>query len=132
MKRHLVLAIDFDGTITKVNSWPEMAPLADNAKEVINEFHDKYNIKIIIWTCRDNFYRNDLDKAIKFLNDNGIHYDAINENIREVTDYWQNNPRKIFADFYIDDKGFLFEKIDWLKIRDFIINFKNKYINHFI
>jgi len=132
MKRKLILGIDFDGTITSSNAWPRIEGIAKNAKEVINELHDVYNVIIIIWTCRDNSYHNDLDKAKQFLIENNIHFDYINCNAKEIMHIWNNNPRKVFADFYIDDRSFLFEDIDWLKIKNYIVNYKNKNKEHFL
>lgn len=130
-KRKLVIAVDFDGTITDNNCWPLCKELKNNAKESINFLHDDLNCEIIIWTCRDNELHNDLDSAINYLKENDIHYDFINEN-GTILKYWPNDPRKIYADFYIDDKSFIFESINWLKIKDFIKNYKKTNNNIFI
>lgn len=130
-KRKLIIAVDFDGTITDDNYWPLCKNLKNGAKETINFLHDELNCEIIIWTCRDNKLHNDLDSAINYLKENDIHYDFINEN-GTILKYWPNDPRKIYADFYVDDKSFIFEKIDWLKIKEFIKIYKKTNNNIFI
>lgn len=130
-KRKLIIAVDFDGTITEGNYWPECLQVQKGAKEAINFWHDELNCEIIIWTCRDNKLHNDLDRAIEFLKNNDIHYDFINEN-GSILEDWPNDPRKIYADFYIDDKSFIFEPINWSKLEDFIAEFKYRYEDCFI
>jgi len=131
-KRKLILAVDFDGTITNENCWYYANEIKPNAKEVINFLHDILNVEIIIWTCRDNYYFDGLNVAIDFLKYHDIHYDCINRNANIIIEKWKNDSRKIFADFYIDDKSFLYEPIDWLKIKDFIIKHKNKHKDKYI
>ena len=130
-KRKLILAVDFDGTITN-GEWPFNATLKINAKESINYLHDVLNCEIIIWTCRcnGNGY-NSLDDAISFLKLNDIHYDCINEN-GSIMDHWDTDCRKIFADFYVDDRNFPFQDVNWKEITSFIKEYKSKYIDCFI
>lgn len=35
----------------------------------------------------------------------GLEFDAVNANLPEMVAHWGNNPRKVFADVYIDDKA---------------------------
>ena len=44
-----------------------------------------------------------LDEAIAFLTDLGIAPDAANDNLPELCEAFKNNPRKVFANVYIDD-----------------------------
>lgn len=108
-KKHLVVAIDFDGTITKDNEFPKkIGVLRDGCKEAIDYIRE--NHKVIIWTCRSGEY---LKEMIKFLQANGITYDGINSDIYAKTD------RKILADIYIDDKNIFCDKVDWVKIKEY-------------
>ena len=129
-KRKLILAIDFDGTITN-GEWPFNPTLKENAKECINYLHDILNCEIIIWTCRcnGNGY-NSLNDAINFLKLNDIHYDFINEN-GSIMEHWDTDSRKIFADFYIDDRNFPFQDVNWKEIITFIEMYKLKFKNCF-
>ena len=107
--KSMVVAIDFDGTITKDNDFPHnIGVLRDGCKEAIDYIRERH--KVVIWTCRSGEY---LEEMVKFLQDNGIAYDGINADIYHKTD------RKIMADIYIDDKNIFCDAIDWAKIKEY-------------
>ena len=102
-----VVAVDFDGTITKDNKFPEaIGVVRDGCKETIE--YIRQNNKVVIWTCRCGKY---LDEAVEFLKANGIEVDGVNTDIYPATD------RKIMADIYIDDKNIFCEEINWFEIK---------------
>lgn len=98
MNRQKIIAIDFDGTIVR-HEFPEIGEFMPGAAEAIRSLHENY--KIIIWTVRDAGY---LKVMKRFLDDNKIPYDAINDVIVGVSDFSES--RKIYADYYIDDRNF--------------------------
>ena len=113
----MVIAIDFDGTITEKNIFPDIAPLREHAKETIKNFQDAGH-KCILWTCR---YGIALLEAINWLAKNNIKLDAYNENIYSL------DSRKIVADVYIDDKNvFMVDQVDWYKIEEYVLSLGNK------
>ena len=94
-----VYAVDFDGTLC-VNNFPWFGD--PNAKLI--EFlkrEKKRGCKVILWTCR---YGMALDAAVRFCKEHGLIFDAVNENLPENIEKFGNNPRKIYADVYIDDR----------------------------
>lgn len=108
-EKSLVVAVDFDGTITKDNDFPHnIGVLRDGCKEAIDYIRQQH--KVIIWTCRNGEY---LEEMEQFLRDNQIAYDGINTDIYPKTD------RKIMADIYIDDKNIFCNGIDWVKIKEY-------------
>lgn len=113
----MVIAVDFDGTITEKNIFPEIGKAREHAFEAIRHFQELGH-KCILWTCR---YRRSLNEAIQFLLDNGIRMDGYNSNLYPL------NSRKIVADVYIDDKNvFMVDDVDWYKIEEYILGLKNK------
>lgn len=95
-----VYAIDFDGTLCE-NAWPDIgSPHRDMIEWAKNV--KRMGDKIILWTCRDNMQ---LVDAIVWCADQGLFFDAINDNLDEHVQRYGNNCRKIFADCYIDDKA---------------------------
>lgn len=103
----IIFAMDFDGTITKKSEWPE---LGEPNWDVINAIKraQASGAKFILWTNRedtDSKHPGCLTKAIKFCKECGITFDAINENLPIVGDYYDSDVRKISADYYIDDKS---------------------------
>lgn len=106
-----IIAIDFDDTICMTrDTYPECGKARMHAKEVINFMH-KLGIKIVIWTSRDVAFNQDekklydhLTPMIEWLNENDIHYDAINKSIQFAPFHY--NSRKVYANMYVDDRGY--------------------------
>lgn len=98
MPKKEILAIDFDGTVVD-NDYPEIGKLLPGAKEALQELALKF--KITFWTCRSG---KSLNEMKKFLEEGGIPFDTINEEIPGYNDF--TDSRKIFAHYYIDDRNF--------------------------
>lgn len=113
----MVIAIDFDGTITDKNIFPEIGMIREHALEAIKNLQAAGH-KCILWTCREGKY---LDEARKFLYDHGIGMDGYNFSP------YQLQSRKIVADVYIDDKNvFMVDDVDWYKIEEYILGLEDK------
>ena len=107
-----IIAIDFDGVITKANR------IRKDATEYINKLYDR-GMYIIIWTAKR---QERIDGLPRILQQSGIKYHLINDNAPWIT----YNPRKIAADMYVDDKG-VFYVDDWKEIYLYILQrFKYK------
>jgi len=100
MRRYKIYAIDFDGTLC-INEYPNIGqPIYKTiifCKERKAEGH-----KLILWTCRSGKY---LDEAVAWCKVQGLIFDAVNENLPEMIELFDNDCRKVFADYYIDDKN---------------------------
>ena len=95
-----IIAVDFDGTLCE-NAWPEIgAPRQAVIDYVLDQ--QMYGAKLILWTNRSGEYLHD---ALMWCNDRGIRFDAVNENIPEMIEYFHNDCRKVFANEYIDDRA---------------------------
>lgn len=96
---YTIIAVDFDGTLCECR-YPEIGEpnvaLIDQLKQM-----QSGGTKLILWTCRTDEH---LDAAVQWCVLHGLVFDAINENIPEMVEYWGNDGRKVFADIYIDDK----------------------------
>ena len=101
----MILAIDYDGTITENDdSYPEVGKLNPKAVKVLKRLKEKGHI-LCLWTCRS--YRDGtLQKAIQQLEENDIHFDYFNESPVDT-----GSP-KIACHYYIDDR-MLGQKVDW-------------------
>lgn len=99
-RAYTIYAVDFDGTLC-VSSFPEIG--APNMR-LINHLikRKRQGNKLILWTCRVG---ERLAEAVSWCKDKGLEFDAVNNNLPEMIEYWGNNPRKVFADVYIDDKA---------------------------
>ena len=96
-----VIAVDFDGTLCK-NDYPNIGEPNIFLIEKLKDVKKNLGAKIILWTCREGEL---LGEAVLWCEYYGLKFDAINDNIAEMKELWCNNPRKIGADFYIDDKN---------------------------
>ncbi len=115
-RNHLIIAIDFDGTIVE-DAYPKIGqPMIfafETMKKLQNEGH-----RLILWTYRNG---RKLREAVEFCEKNGIEFYAVNKNYPEE-EFDGKISRKIHADLFIDDRnvgGFL----GWTEIYKLIFNY---------
>lgn len=102
----MILAVDFDGTIC-ADRFPEIGEPLFFAIEMLTKLKENGN-KLILWTCRTDLpERAYLTEAVEFCRERGLIFDAVNDNLPDAPYIDKGNSRKIFADFYIDDKAML-------------------------
>ena len=93
----VIYAIDFDGTIVE-NAFPEIGKLkvvADYFIRALKKRGDKW----ILYTMREGEH---LERALEYLREIDLVPDAVNDNLPEIKEFYGNNPRKVFANIYID------------------------------
>ena len=96
----MIIAVDFDGTLADTDA-TQIYGANENLIAKLIILRQKGN-KIILWTCREG---ERLQEAVDWCRGYGLEFDAVNDNLRELKDEFGNNPRKIAADVYIDDKA---------------------------
>lgn len=95
-----VIAIDFDGTLFETEYPKILRPILP----VIHLARERKTAgdKLILWTCREvRSWKRRLRCAVI----TGIEFDTVNDNLPELKEQWGNNPRKVAADEYWDDKN---------------------------
>ena len=94
-----ITAVDFDGTLCE-EKWPQ---IGEPNHEVINYIKGKKAAgeKIILWTCRS---LNSLAEALIWCSEQGLEFDAVNDNIPEILEMFDAESRKIYYDELVDDK----------------------------
>lgn len=96
----MIFAIDFDGTLVEDN-YPSIGkPNIEMIKYV--KALKKRGHEIILYTCRNNAA---LEEAVAWCNEQGLKFDAVNTNLERVKALYGGDTRKVFADYYIDDKA---------------------------
>lgn len=107
MNDYEIYAVDFDGTLCE-NKYPE---IGEPKEKIINfcirareEGH-----KLILWTCRGG---ERLQEAIKWCNERGVFFHAVNENLPDEVVKWNNDPRKVGATYFIDDRNISISEIE--------------------
>jgi hypothetical protein len=101
------IAIDFDGTLCE-NKWPEIGEPNWN---VINraKAEKERGAELILLTMREGEL---LDKALAVCKEWGLTFDAVNDNLESWKQKFGNNPRKIGATEYWDDRAVNAGEID--------------------
>lgn len=119
---HKIIAVDFDGCLV-VNKWPEVgAPIEKNINKLKAEQAD--GAKVILWTNRVG---KPLDDAVNFCKEQGIHLDAVNENLPEIVEAFGGDCRKVFANEYWDDRAVLMSEQDIGEFSDGYHTFNSLY-----
>jgi histidinol phosphatase-like enzyme len=118
LKDKIIIAVDFDGTITNERDMEETVTLRKGAKETLTEWKAKGYI-LVLWTCR---HGKSFDQAINFLIKNDMLYlfSAFNDQLPEINElYYPDVARKVGADFYVDDRNVMMV-MDW-KLIDYCL-----------
>ena len=93
------IAVDFDGALC-FSKWPELG----EPKQPLIDYLQKWKSqgdKLILWTCRAG---DALDAAVAWCQSHQLEFDAVNDNLPEIIEYYGTNSRKISCDYYIDDR----------------------------
>lgn len=93
-------AIDFDGTLCE-SKYLEIGEPKQQVIDYVKQLK-KSGCRLILWTCREDKL---LDDAILWCHHRGIYFDSVNANLPSAIEEWGTYPRKVAADFYIDDKA---------------------------
>lgn len=99
----MIFAIDFDGTIVS-NKFPAIGTEITHTTDFIRKYiQSSEHNQWILYTMREG---ENLRNALDWLEDHDLKPDYVNDNTKELQESFGNNPRKIYADFYIDDHNF--------------------------
>lgn len=99
LKKTLIIAIDFDGTIVEDN-YPKIGKPKLFAIETLKKLQEDGH-RLILWTYRSGKY---LEEAVTFCKNKGINFYAVNKSFPKET-YDESISRKIHADLFIDDRN---------------------------
>jgi hypothetical protein len=102
--RPKILALDLDGTVLNYDGGYSPGEFGEAIRGMVEELEKlrEAGVKIVIWSCR-----NDSPEMREHLESQEIPYDYINDHPWNGPD----NPRKIHADWYLDDKSIEFSGI---------------------
>lgn len=94
------IAIDFDGCLCS-NEYPNIgAPNWDVICDAIRE--QAAGAELILWTCREGPL---LQAAVDACREWGLIFDAVNESLPSWLEAFENQPRKVGATEYWDDRA---------------------------
>ena len=107
MPKPTIYAVDFDGTLCE-NKWPEIGPPNQPLIDFLISRRAAGD-KLILYTMREG---EKLNEAVAWCENHGLSFDTLNDNLPEMKAFYGNNPRKVFADYYIDDHN---APLEWIK-----------------
>ena len=115
--KHLIIAIDFDGSIVE-DAYPNIGKPIIFAFETMKKLQSEGH-RLILWT-----YRTDkkLQEAVDFCKQQGLEFYAINKSYPEE-EFDGKISRKINATFFVDDRnigGF----IGWTAVHKLLLNYE--------
>jgi len=116
----MVIAVDFDGTIVE-HAYPKIGKPIPFAIDVLKKLQKEERHTLILWTVREGAL---LQEAVDYCSKNGIEFYAANKNYPE--EEYGDNPRKLTADLFIDDKN-IGGLPDWSVIYKAIISGNNSF-----
>ena len=96
----MIIATDFDGTICE-DKWPLIGQPKMSVIKYLKKARDRGH-RVILWTMREGLM---LAKAVNWCGLHGLEFDAVNDNLPDMVEKYGGNPRKVFADVYIDDRN---------------------------
>jgi len=95
----MIIAVDFDGTIVE-HEYPKIGKPVPYALDVLKKLQQEERHTLLLWTIREGEL---LKEAVDYCSKRGLNFYAVNKNYPEEED--GDNPRKLMADIYIDDKN---------------------------
>lgn len=100
INRRQIIAFDFDGTLC-TNAYPGIGE--PNLRVIEYALtRQREGAILILWTCRTG---ERLREAIEWCRNQGLIFDAVNDNADVVKGVFGDNGRKIFAHLYVDDRS---------------------------
>lgn len=98
--RAKIIGVDFDGTLAVTRgSYPRIqGPIQEVIDYVKSE--QKAGALLVLITMREGDV---LQEAVEWCKEQGLRFDAVNDNLPQMKEFFGNNPRKIFCNEYLDD-----------------------------
>lgn len=100
-----VVAVDFDNTLF-TDAFTEVGTCITGVVNLCKDLKMHRDIRLILWTCRSG---KELERAVQACQEVGLYFDAINEDLPEIKEYWKSKgfegSSKISAKVYIDDSA---------------------------
>ena len=101
----MIIAVDFDGVLCE-DAFPLIGKPNYEMISIVRRWIDDGN-EVILWTCRVD---ERLKEAVDWCSDYGLHFCTVNENAPSNLAKYPTNPRKVYADVYIDDRDAFYQR----------------------
>lgn len=98
-KRNKIIGVDFDGTLSYTIKYPAIGEPIQEVLDYVKE-EKAQGAYVILITMREGLF---LKQAVEWCKEHGLEFDAVNDNLPHMKEFFDNNPRKIFCNEYLDD-----------------------------
>lgn len=106
----VIVAIDFDGVLVE-DGFPDIGnPDWEMVSAVWRLGFTEH--ELILWTSR---VESRLEEAVQWCKDHDLRFAAVNSGAPSNLNEYNTNPRKVFADIYIDDRAFGYNRSKAIK-----------------
>ncbi|MDE6946263.1 MAG: hypothetical protein K2P14_03650 [Anaeroplasmataceae bacterium] len=97
-----IIGVDFDGTLAVTRgTYPKIQEPIQEVIDYLKEQQAKGAYLILITMREEDVLR----QAVNWAREQGLKFDAVNDNLPHMKECFNNNPRKIFCTEYIDDRN---------------------------
>lgn len=98
-----IIGVDFDGTLAITRgTYPRIqGPIQEIIDYVISE--QKKGAHLVLVTMREG---KELEDAVAWCKEQGLEFEAVNDNLDYMKEFFHSNPRKVFVNEYLDDTNF--------------------------
>ena len=97
----MIIAIDFDGVLVE-DKFPTIGEPKYEMVNAVNDLIQSGGHEVILWTCRVG---DRLREAEDWCREHRMRFTTVNGNSPNNLAEYRTDPRKVYADVYIDDRG---------------------------
>ena len=102
--KNKIIGVDFDGTLAiSRGTYPRIQGPRQEIIDYVLDQQKNNGAYLILITMRED---KELEDAVRWCKSRGLEFDAVNDNLDFMKEFFHNNPRKIFCTEYIDDTNF--------------------------
>jgi hypothetical protein len=99
LERKKIVAVDFDGILC-LNKFPRIGESNPEMVEFVKRMQNA-GVETILWTSRVG---DRLKDAVRWCEEHGLNFKYVNAGVVSNVNEYGTDPRKVFADIYIDDQ----------------------------
>lgn len=98
--KYRIIGVDFDGTLAVTKgTYPRIQRPIQEIIDYVKSEQEK-GAYVVLVTMREG---EELQQAVMWCMEQGLEFDAVNDNLPHMKDFFKNNPRKVFCTEYLDD-----------------------------
>lgn len=112
----MIIAIDFDGTLVE-DAFPRIGEAYEDMVDAVRKLKHTDH-ELILWTSRVEERRTE---AVRWCIDHGLRFTSVNSNTPSNLSTYGTDPRKVYADVYIDDRALGYSRTDAVKFLESLL-----------